>query len=237
MDCSGKIIGAEALIRWQHPEKGLIPPMDFIPIAEETKTIIDIGKWAFKEVCNQLKKWASEFKIYVSVNFSTIEFDSPHFIEMIKKTIEETGFSYFEHLKIEITETNAMYNFEENVRKILELKELGIDTFIDDFGIGYSSLSYLKKLPVNTFKVDKLFIDNIVTDKEEKKFAESIIKMVKSRNKNVIVEGVSSFEQFEILREFDCDKLQGFYFSKPVPRNEFENYFSYKDGLLPTKKF
>ncbi|HOV14708.1 MAG TPA: EAL domain-containing protein [Spirochaetota bacterium] len=216
VNCDKKIVGAEALIRWKHPKKGIISPIDFIPIAEETRMIIEIGKWAIKEVCHQLKKWSKSFGIYVSVNFSTIEFDSPNFIEVIRQTIIKSEFSDVNLLKVEITETNAMYNFDESIKKILELKEIGIDTFIDDFGIGYSSLSYLKKLPIETFKLDKLFIDNIAIDNNERKFAESIIKMIKSREKTVIVEGVSCIEQFDILKELGCDKMQGYYFSKPT---------------------
>lgn len=227
-----KIVGAEALIRWNHPKKGIIPPIDFIPIAEETGTIIELGKFALREVCKQIKDWAKKFNIYVSVNFSTIEFDNPSFIDLVKKTVFDAGLIETNLLKIEITETNAMFNPEENVKKINDLKQMGIDVFVDDFGIGYSSLSYLKKFPIGTFKLDKVFIDNITIDPDEQKFTESIIKMIKSRNKTIIVEGVSTLEQFEILKELGCSKMQGYYFSKPVTKIEFERYFE-NGGFLP----
>lgn len=232
VDCEQKIVGAEALIRWRHPKKGIIPPIDFIPIAEETRTIIDMGRWAISEVCEQLKKWRKQYDIYISVNFSTIEFDDPKFITMVKNVIDKTGLTDINSLKIEITETNAMSNFDESIKKMEELKKMGIDIFIDDFGIGYSSLSYLKRLPSDIIKLDKLFIDNITTDENERKFAESIITMVKSREKKVIVEGVSCREQFEILKQFGCNKLQGYYFSKPVTVKEFERYLN-SGGKLP----
>ena len=228
VDSAGYILGAEALIRWYHPEKGSIPPMNFIPIAEETGVIDSIGKWALYTACKQVEKWISgentNRDIYVSVNLSAREFTNTNLIEIIKGALKNAGNLDPKHLKLEITESECMDNPDEAIRKMLSLYNMGIELFIDDFGTGQSSLSYLKRIPAKTLKIDKVFVDELVKSDSEREYLSNIISLVRSRNKNVIVEGVSSKEQAELLNIMNCDRMQGFYFSKPIRPEKFEKY-------------
>jgi len=228
VDSAGYILGAEALIRWYHPERGSIKPVNFIPIAEETGVIYSIGKWAIYTACKQVEKWISgkntDQDIYVSVNLSAREFSNDNLIEIIKGALKNAGDLDPKHLKLEITESECMDNPEETIRKMLSLYNIGIELFIDDFGTGQSSLSYLKRIPAKTLKIDKVFVDELVKSDSEREYLSNIISLVRSRNKNVIIEGVSSKEQAELLYIMKCDRMQGFYFSKPISAEEFEKY-------------
>jgi len=226
-----KIVGAEALIRWNHPVKGLVPPMDFIPIAQESNLIISIGKWALFEVCKKLEKWTKEFDIYISVNLTPREFENPNLLEIIENATKNHHSFDTKHLKLEITETESMKNYKDSCEKIKILKNMGIDVLVDDFGIGHSSLSYLKHLPVATIKIDKAFVDNITESDSEIEFLTGIIDIIKSREKDIIIEGVATKEQYEILKKLDCNKMQGYYFSRPVREPIFEEML--KKGVLP----
>jgi diguanylate cyclase (GGDEF)-like protein/PAS domain S-box-containing protein len=222
VDTNGKIHGAEALIRWNHPERGYIPPMDFIPIAEETGLIIPIGRWALFTACRQISAWMKKHKLYVSINLSAKEFSDSTLLEAIQKAIKQSQDFDPAYLKLEITETKCMDDPEKTIKQMQSLLDIGVETFIDDFGTGYSSLGYLKRLPAVTLKIDKLFIDALVESQEEQDYLTNIIRTVKSRKKKVLVEGVSSREQFELLKEMACDQMQGYLFSRPVPAEEFE---------------
>ncbi len=222
VDTNGKIHGAEALIRWNHPERGYIPPMDFIPIAEETGLIIPIGRWALFTACRQISAWMKKHKLYVSINLSAKEFSDSTLLEAIQKAIKQSQDFDPAYLKLEITETKCMDDPEKTIKQMQSLLDIGVETFIDDFGTGYSSLGYLKRLPAVTLKIDKLFIDALVESQEEQDYLTHIIRTVKSRKKKVLVEGVSSREQFELLKVMACDQMQGYLFSRPVPAEEFE---------------
>lgn len=232
VDPRGVITGAEALIRWHHPVKGFIPPDQFIPVAEQTGLIDEIGKWVLFTATRQLEQWIKSFSMYVSVNLSGREYENEDLPEVLKKVLDRSVLVTADCLKLEITETQGMKDPEKSIKKMNELAELGIELYIDDFGTGLSSLSYLKNLPAKTVKIDKSFIDPIADNTEERVFLNNIIEMAKSRNKKVIVEGVATKEQMEILQSMNCDRMQGFYFSKPVPAAEFEHYLVH-GGILP----
>ncbi len=234
VDTEGRIRGAEALIRWRHPERGYIPPLDFISVAEETQLIIPVGRWALFSACRQIARWIERHDIYVSVNLSAREFADTDLLAVLEKAIKQAGDFDPGHLKLEITETKCMEDPEETIQKMLELEKIGVETFIDDFGTGYSSLGYLKRLPARTLKIDKVFVDALEGSSEEQAYLANIINTVKSRNKNVLIEGVASRAQFEILKTMACDYLQGFLFSPPLPAGEFEKLLE-RDNLLPSE--
>ncbi len=231
VDTGGKIHGAEALIRWNHPERGYIAPMDFIPIAEETGLIIPIGRWALFAACRQIAKWKDKYKLYVSINLSAKEFSDSTLLDAIRKAIKQAQDFDPAYLKLEITETKCMDDPERTIQQMQTLLDFGVETFIDDFGTGYSSLGYLKRLPAVTLKIDRLFIEALEESQEERDYLTHIIRTVKSRQKKVLVEGVSSKTQFELLKAMDCDQMQGYLFSPPVPALEFEKLLS-RESLL-----
>jgi polar amino acid transport system substrate-binding protein len=218
---NNKVVGVEALIRWNHPQKGLIPPSKFIPIAEETGLIIQIGEWILKRACEQFVEWKriGIEPSQIAVNISAAQFEQSNFIVMVKKILEETGISP-ECLELEITESTAMKNLEYTIKVIKELRELNIKVSLDDFGTGYSSLNYLMRLPINTLKIDKSFLDNIKQNSNEELIAKAIISLAKKMRLNVVAEGVETNEQLRFLREQNCDIAQGYLFSKPVPEDE-----------------
>lgn len=217
------IYGVEALLRWNHPEEGMISPSVFIPLAEKTGLIIPIGNWVLETACKQIKKWQTlHYKdICISVNVSAIQIQAENFVETVANVIEKTGIKP-EMLEIEITESSIMEDTIENIMKLNELKDIGVGISLDDFGKGYSSLNYLKILPIDTLKVDKSFIQNIEYDPKEKVITESIIRMSKALGLTVLAEGIENETQNVLLCELDCDAMQGFYFSRPLPIEELE---------------
>lgn len=225
---SGKISGAEALLRWSNPLLGMVSPIDFIPVAENTNLIVNIGKWVLKEACRQNKKWQEHgmMPIEISVNVSAKQLRYPDFIKAVKNIIEEVGMDP-RYLKLEITESVSMENIDE-VRKIFrELKQMNIKLSIDDFGTGYSSLAELKALAVDEIKIDKSFIDDIHINGNinDMVMIQSIVAMAKSFKLKVVAEGVESKDQFSILQEANCDYVQGYFFSKPVTPEGFIQIF------------
>jgi diguanylate cyclase (GGDEF)-like protein/PAS domain S-box-containing protein len=222
VDTAGRIYGAEALIRWNHPERGFIAPMEFIPIAEETNLIIPIGRWALFAACRQIAQWKKKHDLYVSINLSAKEFSDSTLLEAIQKAIKQSLDFDPAYLKLEITETKCMEDPERTIEQMQTLLDFGVETFIDDFGTGYSSLGYLKRLPAVTLKIDRMFIEALEDSQEERDYLTNIIRTVKSRRKKVLVEGVSTEKQFELLKNMDCDQMQGFLFSPPVPAEQFE---------------
>lgn len=218
-----KLYGVEALIRWRKPGEGLIAPNVFIPVAEKTGLIIPIGNWVLKTACRQIVKWKEQNinNLCISVNVSALQIQADNFVDTVYSIIKEANIE--PHLiELEITESSIMENSIENIMKLNELKEIGMRLSLDDFGKGYSSLNYLKILPIDTLKVDKSFIQNIVYDPKEKVITESIIKMSKALGLIVVAEGIETEVQASILKELDCDAMQGFYFSKPLPIDELE---------------
>jgi len=215
---TGKPSGVEALIRWKHPDLGFIPPVEFIPIAEETGLIHPIGEWVLKTACEQKKIWNDQgFKsLKVSVNLSARQFHYANLVDMVGGVVKQTGIDP-EDLDLELTESTIMDHLEETTETLRKLKEMGAHISIDDFGTGYSSLMYLKTFPIDTLKIDKSFVDNVTTDADDLAIAQAIISMAHSLKLEVVAEGVETKAQLEVLRAHGCDIIQGYLYSKPVP--------------------
>jgi len=220
---SQKVFGVEALIRWIHPIRGIISPLDFIPLAEKYGLINDITKWVIQESCTQQALWKEQgINLKTSINITADFFQNTSFIKTIKDILKTTNITPSD-IKLEITESKQG-NIEKLLDKNNELKSLGFEIAIDDFGTGYSSLSVLQKLNVDILKIDKSFIDNCVTDYEMQVLIEAIIKIANVMNIKVIVEGVETQEQIDYLSRYKGIIFQGYYFSKPLPRNDLEKY-------------
>lgn len=215
---TGKTIGAEALIRWRHPDLGFIPPMEFIPIAEETGLIHPIGEWVLQTACKQKKIWDEQgFNSFrVSVNLSARQFHYANLVDMVGDTIRKSGIDP-KCLDLELTESTIMDRLEETTLTLRRLKNMGTHISIDDFGTGYSSLMYLKTFPIDTIKIDKSFVDHVVTDADDQAITHAIISMAHSLKLDVVAEGVETREQLDLLRSQNCDIIQGYLFSKPIP--------------------
>ena len=219
---TGHIIGAEALIRWQHPELGLLLPGRFIGVAEDSGLIRPIGNWVLRETCRQNRVWqdAGLPALPIAINLSTAELRQQGFVQEISGVLLQTGIAP-QYLELEVTESIAMQDHTDAITWLHTLKEMGVRLSIDDFGTGYSSLSYLKRLPVNTVKIDKSFVRDIGSDANDAAIVTAIISMSHSLNLSVIAEGVETFEQLEFLRSHDCDEIQGFIFSPAVTPDDF----------------
>lgn len=219
------IIGVEALVRWKHPERGILSPKDFLPIAKETGLIAHIDEWVFRTACNQIRDWQRKGlpDIYVSINLSERMFQKRNFVKFITKTFEDTGIKA-KYIQLEITECIAMNDEENIVNNLHSLKEIGVRMAIDDFGTGYSSLSRLKIFPIHTLKIDKSFIDNITINSNDLAITTSIINLAYNLGLNVIAEGVENINQLNLLKEHGCNEIQGYYFSEPIPAKEFEKF-------------
>ncbi len=227
---NNKIVAAEALIRWQQSDLGMIYPDDFISLAEETGQIFKIGEWVINEACRQNKAWqqAGLLPVRISVNLSSLQFMQEDLCKTIIDILHKTQLEP-QYLEIEITESIMMRNIEQTISIIQELSDMGINVSVDDFGTGYSSLSYLKKFPLESLKIDRSFVMDIPEDKDDMMITSAIISMAKSLNLNVIAEGVESQGQVEFLKEHQCDLMQGYYFSRPVAADKF--------ALLLTKPY
>ncbi|MHB1677107.1 MAG: EAL domain-containing protein [Sulfuriferula sp.] len=224
VDDSGRIIGAEALIRWQHPQRGTVLPVQFIPLAEEIGMIIPIGDWVIEQACAQLKTWEMDpvmRKIQVSVNVSPRQLSQTYFVEQVKDAIEKTGIRA-SCLKLELTENLILNDVEDAIEKMKELRQVGILFTMDDFGIGYSSLSYLKRLPLEQLKIDQSFVRDIACDKNSSAMVRTIINIASNFGLKIVAEGVETDEQLAFLRQYGCNVFQGYLFGKPVPSVEFE---------------
>ncbi len=215
---SGQVIGVEALVRWQHPQRGLVPPAEFITVAEETGLIVPIGEWVLRTAGAQAKAWhdAGLPPFWVAVNLSARQFKNRELSTMIARTLEETGLAP-QYLKLELTESSIMEDAEEAIAALRELKALGVQISIDDFGTGYSSLSYLKAFPLDTLKIARPFVRDITTDPHDAAIATAMIAIAHGLNLNVIAEGVETEEQLAFLLSCKCDAIQGYLFSRPLP--------------------
>ncbi|MGE5705001.1 MAG: putative bifunctional diguanylate cyclase/phosphodiesterase [Clostridia bacterium] len=221
---TNRFIGMEALIRWRHPEQGLISPASFIPIAEETGLIVPIGEWILRTACHQTKEWQEKGygELRVAVNLSARQFQQEDLVEMVTKVLQETSLEA-KYLELEITESIAMNDVNRVIDTLHRLKKLGVRLAIDDFGTGYSSLSYLTRFPITNLKIDRSFINNVATVEEDAAIAKTIISLGKALNLQVTAEGVETKEQLDFLRKLECNKIQGYYISKPLFADEFEN--------------
>jgi diguanylate cyclase (GGDEF)-like protein len=223
---TGEIIGAEALIRWNHPDLGLIPPMKFIPLAEETGLILPIGEWVLKTACRQNKAWQKKGypPIRVSVNLSPRQFTQKNLVQMLAGILQETKLDP-EYLELEITESISIEDMETVISILHDLKSLGVKIAIDDFGTGHSSLSYLKRFPIHCLKIDQSFIRNISAKRGDLAITKAIITMAHGLDLNIVAEGIETIEQLSILKLYQCDEAQGYYFSKPISVDEMEIRF------------
>jgi diguanylate cyclase (GGDEF)-like protein len=214
---TGKIIGLEGLLRWQHPELGLVPPDKFIRIAENSGLIMPIGEWVLRTACSQARKWQDEGlpAVPVAVNVSAVQFRQEGFCELIQRVLHETGLVP-QYLELELTESLLLSNADVTSLVLQELKAMGLTLAIDDFGTGYSSLSYLKHFPVSKLKIDRSFIRDVAVNPDDAAITTAIIGMAKSLNLKVIAEGVEDEVQMSFLRAHHCDEIQGYYFSKPL---------------------
>jgi diguanylate cyclase (GGDEF)-like protein/PAS domain S-box-containing protein len=229
------LCGFEALVRWQHPERGLISPMDFIPVAEDTGQILPIGHWTLKEACRQMQRWQRRFPLdpplFISVNLSGKQFTQPDLIEQVTKILQETRLDP-RSLKLEITESVVMENIENATEMLKQLRGLGVRLSIDDFGTGYSSLSYLHRFPIDTLKIDRSFIISMVDNNENIEIVRTILMLAQNLGMDVVAEGVETKEQLALLRKLGCENGQGYFFSKPTSVSGAEKLISDTCTLL-----
>ncbi|SES84497.1 putative bifunctional diguanylate cyclase/phosphodiesterase [[Clostridium] polysaccharolyticum] len=216
-----RIVGFEALVRWAHPEKGIITPDGFVQIAEETGLIVPIGKWVLFEACRQLKRWDEEgfHDISIAVNLSARQFKDADIVEMVQEAIEETKIEPG-RLDLEITESIAIENMDYTIQIIKQLKEVGVTFSLDDFGTGYSSVNYLKNLPVNHLKIDKSFLERVNENTSDQQIVSTIIRLAKTLDLAVIAEGVENSGQVAFLKSAHCNQAQGYLYSRPIPAQE-----------------
>ncbi len=227
-----RLTGAEALLRWRHPRRGLVPPGDFIPVLEELGLVVDVGDWVISEACRQLKTW-HQAKVRVpkvSVNISARQFSDGQLGTRIATILKETGLPPA-CLELELTESILMREVSEAMQILAGLKNLGLSIAVDDFGTGYSSLNYLKQFPIDVLKIDRTFVDGLPSGEQDAQIARAIIAMAHSLNLAVIAEGVETHEQLDFLREHGCDEVQGYLFGRPMPASRFEAQFS-NDALF-----
>ncbi|MEM9947406.1 MAG: EAL domain-containing protein [Cyanobacteria bacterium P01_D01_bin.36] len=215
---SGRVEGSEALIRWRHPEHGYISPAKFVPLAEETGLIVDIGQWVLETACMQAKRWLMQNwgMKYVSINLSSVQFNQKNLIDCIKNTLASTGLAPH-NLELEVTETALMQDAESAIEILSELKALGIRIAVDDFGTGYSSLSYLKQLPIDTLKIDNCFVRGATHDPKNQAILQSTIELAHRLELKVVAEGVENQAEQNLLSHYDCDYLQGYWVGRPMP--------------------
>ncbi len=219
---TNNLMGAEALIRWNHPTDGLVYPDHFIPLAESTGLIRELGDWIISDVCKTVVNWGAKFgrPIPIAINVSVEQIKSKEFVQFLQKTMEESG-ATSEQIEIEITETSLLESIEVTGETLENIKGLGIDIALDDFGTGYSSLTHLKSLLATSLKIDRSFIQNIMTDTSDAHIADMVISVAHKLNMNVVAEGIEHLEQCERLRQMNCDVGQGYYYSKPLREKDF----------------
>ncbi|HEY9729177.1 MAG TPA: bifunctional diguanylate cyclase/phosphodiesterase, partial [Chroococcales cyanobacterium] len=229
---TGEIIGTEALLRWLHPERGLVSPTKFIPIAEETGLIIPIGEWVLQTACKQTKLWQNSgfASLQVSVNLSSRQFSQIDLRKQLVQILMETGLDP-KYIEVELTESMLVQNTEVAIRRLNALKSLGVKIAIDDFGTGYSSLSYLQQFPFDILKIDRCFIQDITNNPHNAAITKAIIEMAKSLNLKLIAEGVETPEELSFICRQDCDAMQGYLFSRPLPTPEFSQLLKARKRL------
>lgn len=218
-----QLLSVEALIRWNHPKKGVVAPHNFIPLAEETGLIIPIGEWVLRTACHQNKEWQNlgYSPIRVTVNITTHQFKQPNIVKMIQTILQESGLEPH-YLELELTE-NVIINSIESANIISELKAIGIQIALDDFGTGYSGLNYLRKIPIDRVKIDQSFIQNIDVNRGDEVIIQAIIAMAENLNLEILAEGVETKQQLDFLQSQNCREVQGFYFSKPLSADEVKD--------------
>jgi diguanylate cyclase (GGDEF)-like protein/PAS domain S-box-containing protein len=231
-----RVCGFEALLRWQHPERGLISPLDFIPVAEEGGQILQIGQWVLQQACAEMRRWQDSFPadppLFVTVNLSAKQFAQTDLIDQVKSCLDQSGLDP-NCLKLEITESVVMDNIETATAMLFQLRALGVRLSIDDFGTGYSSLSYLHRFPIDTLKIDRSFVTRIVNDKENIEIVRTILMLAENLGMDVVAEGVETQEQMALLRQLFCHSGQGYFFSKPMSVHQAEQII--RDTYAPPR--
>ena len=224
---TGDVRGAEALVRWHHPERGMVSPIEFIPLAERTGAIVAIGEWVLKHSCYALRRWleAGFHNLTISVNVSAIQLHQSDLVGTVKRLVRETGIPP-QHLMLEITETAVMENVDLAIRLLKQMKDIGVQLAIDDFGTGYSSLSYLKKMPMDEVKIDRAFVQDMLEDPDNGTIVDAIIQLGHSLGLSVIAEGTETLDQIKYLQECECDVAQGYYYSQPIREDSFLTFLS-----------
>ena len=220
---SGRIVGVEALIRWIHPVRGVVPPLDFIPLAEETGLIVPIGRWVLREACRHAvelqERFPSDPPIHMAVNLSVRQIARPELVEEVREILVDTGLDPHS-LILEITESVMMQDMDLSIERLGHLKQLGVQLAVDDFGTGYSSLNYIRRFPVDILKVDKSFIDGVNGGGEASALTEAVIKLAGILNLRPVAEGIERADQLHRLLELRCEMGQGYYFAKPLRSDE-----------------
>jgi diguanylate cyclase (GGDEF)-like protein len=232
---SGRIDGAEALIRWNHPTLGMVPPVEFIPIAEETGMILPIGEWVLREACQQLRRWhdLGHTRLRMSVNLSAEQFQQSNLVGVVKSALKDANLEA-SYLELELTESSVMRDAERSVRILAQIAALGVRISVDDFGTGYSSLSYLRRLPLHKLKIDRSFIRDIETSNDDTQIIKAIVSMAHSLKLQVTAEGVENSAQFDFIRSLGCEEYQGYLCSAPLPAEDFVE--ALRSALSPTQR-
>ena len=232
VDATQRITGAEALVRWQHPRRGLVSPAEFIPLAEETGLILALGRTVLEVACLQLVAWAQDpatAHLTMAVNVSARQFHQVDFVDQVLSVLSRTG-ARAQQLKLELTESLLVSNFDEVITKMQALRACGVCFSLDDFGTGYSSLAYLKRMPLEQLKIDQSFVRDVLTDANDAVIAKTIITLAQSLGLGVIAEGVETQAQREFLAQAGCHAYQGYYFSRPLPIADFAALLQDQNG-------
>jgi predicted signal transduction protein with EAL and GGDEF domain len=232
---SGQLTGVEALIRWRHPTHGLIAPGRFVPLLEETGLIVDVGEWVLRTACLQAVKWASQGlpQIRMAVNLSAYQFNRDDIVQVVRRALRDSGLNP-ELLELELTESLTLDDTERAIATMHKLKDLGVALSLDDFGTGWSSLSYLRRFPLDRIKIDRSFMRDVVTDPTASALVRSIITLGKTLGLGCIAEGVETHEQFGYMRQLLCHEVQGFLFSPAVPEEQLAELFNTLKVLYPS---
>ena len=222
---NNRIAKAEALIRWNHPVMGFVSPADFIPIAEESGLIVELGEWILQTACFQAKQWHDEGieNLKVSINVSSVQFKQTNLVDKVKNALSLTGLPS-NLLELELTESAVMSDVEDNIERLQQLKNMGVTIAVDDFGTGYSSLSYLKKFPIDTLKIDRSFIMDVDQSENDAAIVKAIMLLAETMQLNVVAEGIETLEQLRVLDSYGCKYIQGYFFSRPLPVREFVDF-------------
>jgi EAL domain-containing protein (putative c-di-GMP-specific phosphodiesterase class I) len=222
---SGRVVGLEALLRWQHPTRGLVPPLSFIPLAEETGLILPIGQWVLETACHQVRAWQRRYpsasSLVISVNLSARQFAQSDLVAAVASTIHRSGLAPA-NLELEITESVVMDQSEASVERLRGLQALGVQLVLDDFGTGYSSLSYLRRLPLDTIKIDRSFVSGLGSDAADLPIIQAVISLAHGLGIDVVAEGIETAAQLACLQDLSCDRGQGYAFARPLPPDDLE---------------
>jgi Amt family ammonium transporter len=222
---SGAVVGMEALLRWQHPSRGLVPPLSFIPLAEETGLVIPIGRWVLATACHQVREWQRHYpaarSLVVSVNLSARQFVQADLVQDVAAILDHAGLDPAS-LELEITESVVMDQSEASVGRLRGLRALGVRLVLDDFGTGYSSLSYLRRLPLDTIKIDRSFVSGLGADDADPPIVQAVISLAHGLGIDVVAEGIETEGQLDWLHRLECDRGQGYLYARPLPAADLE---------------